>query len=464
MSVVTLEFLRAAALGDINRLRALLAQGVDINSTNKANQTALMLAAAFKQTEIVKFLLTAGANVNCHDELGLTATDWAQQQAEIIQLINSGERLPASADDLNTTPVVQMSSQERAHSEASSSAELGSVILRANKRYAQTVSSDLVATAAARAPITAEVEVDETVDSPKPAPAELTEDTVAPAATIPEISAPAASETVKPASRVDIVVPQPSHPRSPVARQLFRVGIVLFLLIAGFVTYHLATRKANVVQLEPTTIPVRAAPKPTKAAPVVGGDLAGAELYIAEAEYPPEATVESGNVTVGVQVSKKGIVVSAKAVDGDESLRPTAEKAARGSAFIPGKLQDRGSLINGTITYNFLKTGDSAAHRDEFGFSDETPTEVVATAGGPLAGAERKLEIPPVPSKLHVGKGTVTVVVRVSRSGRVLSWRPLNADSRLRPWMIKGARSSTFDPTKLPGEGDVVGTITYRFQ
>jgi hypothetical protein len=464
MSVVTLEFLRAAALGDINRLRALLAQGVDINTTNKANQTALMLAAAFKQTEIVKFLLTAGANVNCHDELGLTATDWAQQQAEIIQLINSGEGLRASADDLNTTPVVQTSPQERAHSEASSSTELGSVILRANKRYAQTVSPDLAATAAARAPITAELEIDETVDAPKPASAELTEDTVAPAAASPKISASAASETLKPASRVDIVLPQRPHTRSPVVRQLFRVGIVLSLLIVGFVTYHLATRKVNVVQLEPTTIPVRAAPKPKKSAPVVGGDLAGAELYIADAEYPPDATVESGNVTVGVQVSKKGIVVSAKAVDGDESLRSTAEKAARGSAFIPDKLQDRGSLINGTITYNFLKTADRAAHRDEFGFSDETPTQVVATAGGPLAGAERKLEIPPVPSKLHVGKGTVTVVVRVSRSGRVLSWRPLNADSRLRPWMIKGARSSTFDPSKLPGEGDVVGTITYRFQ
>ena len=464
MSVVTLEFLRAAALGDINRLRALLAQGVDINSTNKANQTALMLAAAFKQTEIVKFLLTAGANLNCHDELGLTAADWAQQQAEIIELINSNERLRASHYDLNATPAVKTSPQERTESDASSSAELGSVILRANKRYAQTVSPDLVATAAARAPITAEVEIDETVDSPRPAAAELREDTVAPAGTSPKILAPAASETLKPASRVDIVLPQPPHSRSPVVRQLFRVGIVLFLLIAGFVSYHLATRKANVVQLNPTTIPVRAAPKPTKAAAVVGGDLAGAELYIEDAEYPPDATVESGNVTVGVQVSRKGIVVSAKAVDGDESLRFAAEKAAKGSAFTPDKLQDRGSLINGTITYNFLKASDSAAHRNEFGFSDETPTEVVATAGGPLVGAERKLEIPPVPSKLHVGKGAVTVVVRVSRSGRVLSWRPLNADSRLRPWMIKGARASTFDPTKLPGEGDVVGTITYRFQ
>src|SRR6478672_671783 len=106
MGVVTLEFLRAAALGDINRLRPLLAQGVDINTTNKANQTALMLAAAFKHEEIVKFLLTAGANVNCHDELGLTAADWAQQQAEITQLINAAERLsPPLHDPKPTTSI-----------------------------------------------------------------------------------------------------------------------------------------------------------------------------------------------------------------------------------------------------------------------------------------------------------------------------------------------------------------------
>src|SRR5690349_23953607 len=130
MSVVTLEFLRAAALGDINRLRALLAQGVDINSTNRANQTALMLAAAFKQTEIVKFLLTAGANVNCHDELGLTAADWAQQQAEIIQLINSADRLRGPVHDPKPTQSPQIPPQERADSDGSGSAELGSVILR----------------------------------------------------------------------------------------------------------------------------------------------------------------------------------------------------------------------------------------------------------------------------------------------------------------------------------------------
>ena len=286
MSVVTLEFLRAAALGDINRLRALLAQGVDINSTNKANQTALMLAAAFKQAEIVKFLLSAGANVNSHDELGLTAADWAQQQSEIIQLIDSAQRPRGSLHDLKPTPVVQTDAQERPDND-----ELGSVILRANKRYAQTFSSDSVATAAARAPTA--IDNDETVDSPKPAAIESKDDTVAPAATTPRIPAPSANDIPRPASRVDVVLPQPPYARSPIARQWFRVSIVLILLIAAFVSYHLLTRKANIVQLEPTTIPVRAAPKPTKSAPVVGGDLAGAELFVADAEYPSDARLKA---------------------------------------------------------------------------------------------------------------------------------------------------------------------------
>jgi len=465
MSVVTLEFLRAAALGDINRLRALLAQGVDINSTNKANQTALMLAAAFKQAEIVRFLLSAGANVSCQDELGLTAADWAQQQTDIAQLINSAEPLRGSLLDQKPTAAIQIPAQTRPEIDGSSPREFGSVILRANKRYAQSVSPEVVATAAARAPISAEVDKDETVDSLKRPAVESTDDTVAPAATTAPISIPAASETVKQASRVDIPLPQPPHTRSAAMKALLRVSIVIFLLVAGFVSYHLLTRRTSGVQPEPIPTPVHAETKPTKSAPVVGGELAGTELFLADAKYPRQATVESANVTVGIQVNRKGIVLSAKAIDGDESLRTAAEKAAKSSAFAPDKLEGRGAFIRGTITYNFLKNNDSSQHGIELGFSaDAAPTEVTATAGGPLVGAERKLEIPPVPSKLRVVKEAVTVVVRVSRTGRVVSWRPLDADARLRAWVISGARASTFDPAKLPREGDVVGTITYTFR
>ena len=470
MSVVTLEFLRAAALGDINRLRALLAQGVDINSTNRANQTALMLAAAFNRAEIVKFLLTAGANVNSHDDMGLTATDWAQEQTEIIQLINSAERLRTSQiTDAARPSALAQTPQKTFREDTSSQGELGSVILRANKRYAQAASPQFTATAAAAATVSPganDVENDDTVDSSKRSSINLTDDTAATAA--PHPASPRAldqnstGDQPKPGSRVDIPLPQPQLTMSPAIRTLFRVSIVVLFLIAGFVSYHFLTRKAAVVPSEPVPVPVKAAAKPTKSAPIIGGELTGAELFLPDAVYPPDATAESGSVTVAIQVSRKGIVVSAKPLDGDESLRGAAVKAAKSSAFAPDKLRDKQSLSAGTITYNFLKN-ESSLHggliTDSAG-----PTEVVATAGGPLAGAERNLEIPPVPTKTKFAKQAVTVVVRVSRTGRVVSWRPLNVDARLRSWVIRGARASTFDPAKLTGEGDVVGTITYRFQ
>jgi hypothetical protein len=213
-------------------------------------------------------------------------------------------------------------------------------------------------------------------------------------------------------------------------------------------------------------MPVNAASKPAKSAPVVGGELAGTELFLPDAQYPPDATVASGNVTVGIQVSRKGIVVKAAALDGDDSLRSAAEKAALSSAFVPEKLQDKGSLIDGTITYSFRRANDSDPRVPDFGFIADvgTPNNVSATAGGPLAGAERKLVIPKIPNKFRFEQASATVVVRVNRAGRVMSWRPLDGDARLRAWLIKAARSSTFDPEKLPGEGQLVGVITYKFR
>jgi hypothetical protein len=93
-----------------------------------------------------------------------------------------------------------------------------------------------------------------------------------------------------------------------------------------------------------------------------------------------------------------------------------------------------------------------------------TRSNVSASAGGPLAGAERKLVIPKIPKSLRVEQESATVVVRVNRAGRVMSWRPLDGDESFRAYLIKAARSSTFDPAKLSGEGQVVGFITYKFE
>ena len=416
MSLAAVQLLCAAASGDHYRLRTLLAQGVDVNATNKANQTALMLAAAFKRIEIVEYLVLAGADVEIQDEMGLTAVDWARHDPRITRLLIAP---PVSA--LRQQSVVQ-------------TATLGG-LAGAIHRDRTFPNSAFAAAVEHETPL---------------------------------ITQPGShSELSDTDSEEDLPLPH-DPPMSPTLRTLVRVSIVALLIVGGFGAYHfvtsvLSTRTSGDAKPQPVSNPVTAATKPTKSAPAIGGELAGTELFLPDADYPPDATIATGNVTVGIQVSRKGVVVKAEALDGDESLRSAAEKAAWSSAFAPEKLVDKSSLIDGTITYNFSKPND---RKPEFGFSVDVDTgsNVSATVGGPLAGAERKLVIPKIPKWVPVEQESATVVVRVNKSGRVMSYRPLDAEGRLKTYLIKAARASTFDPEKLPSDGQVVGTISYKFQ
>jgi ankyrin repeat protein len=57
-------FLRAGVAGDVETLRRLLAEGVDVNVANDYGYTALAYAASNGQLEAIQVLLDAGANVN----------------------------------------------------------------------------------------------------------------------------------------------------------------------------------------------------------------------------------------------------------------------------------------------------------------------------------------------------------------------------------------------------------------
>jgi len=162
---------------------------------------------------------------------------------------------------------------------------------------------------------------------------------------------------------------------------------------------------------------------------------------------------------VQVKVSRKGVVVSAKAIDGNESLRSTAEATAMSSAFSPEKLQGKPDQIDSTITYHFIATQLLGTETTK---ADQNSKGVSAVTGGPLTGSELKL-ITPDTSAIKDLTGSVTVVVRVGRNGRVISWRPLDGDTHLRSLAVQAAKRSTFSPDKLPGKGEVVGTITYTF-
>jgi hypothetical protein len=506
MTPLTRSLLRAASEGDTSLIKSLLAQGADVNSSNAAGQTALMLGAAFGHENVVQFLLTVGARLDLQDELGLSALDWAKKSASISKLIEEAGKAKADRTGDLVAPPPRDFSQTLPLDEPlvrSTLPGLAGAILRDKKKVplqevpfeevpAPTVPLPAVtvpdlSTLAVTAPIdiretepptfekryetTPEIipEPDSTVDS------QQSDDTTLPRnqritieeAPLPSIKTPASHRIFDlgepkpqqpPLSKVQVAVPETGKSRRPLVWVLLL--LFFFLGVGVFVGYrllhYLLQQPEPAVVQSPPASAVQPPSIPGRVGPVVGGDLVGTELQLTDAEVSDHNNSSKGKVTVNVRVSQKGIVVLAKAVDGDMNLRRAAEKAAKSSAFSPNKLAGKGAFITGTITYTFFPavTGGLTT-------SNEASTPV---AGGPLAGAELNLVEPRYSSTATRGVvSKITVVVRVNRQGRVVSWRPLAGDSRFRSAAISAARQSTFSPRKLPGSRDVVGTITYTF-
>ena len=92
----------AAAIGDFDRVKHLIARGVDVNAKDTARLTALDYAAFMNHRSVVETLIASGANVNAKDEpYGLTPLHIAaklghRSLAEL--LIANGADIEARAD------------------------------------------------------------------------------------------------------------------------------------------------------------------------------------------------------------------------------------------------------------------------------------------------------------------------------------------------------------------------------
>ncbi len=80
--------------GETGIAQRLIAAHCDVNARNDAGQTALMMAAMFGRTDVVKMLLMNGANPDLHDRVGNTAASLAQQQAnpQMVTLLTQGTK------------------------------------------------------------------------------------------------------------------------------------------------------------------------------------------------------------------------------------------------------------------------------------------------------------------------------------------------------------------------------------
>ncbi len=78
------EFLTAARKGDIEKVKAMLAQGIDVNTRSKYNATALSFACDRGNVELVRLLLEKGADPNATDSFyGATPIVWAAQKGNV---------------------------------------------------------------------------------------------------------------------------------------------------------------------------------------------------------------------------------------------------------------------------------------------------------------------------------------------------------------------------------------------
>jgi hypothetical protein len=82
---------QAVTSGDAGAVKALLANGADVNERTGGGQTPIILATIFGHTHLIHLLLDAGADPQLRDNLGLNAIDWAQRRGatEAIDVLNN---------------------------------------------------------------------------------------------------------------------------------------------------------------------------------------------------------------------------------------------------------------------------------------------------------------------------------------------------------------------------------------
>ncbi len=88
--------------------------------------------------------------------------------------------------------------------------------------------------------------------------------------------------------------------------------------------------------------------------PINGGMLNGKAIYLPVPEAP--AGDANGGVIVAILVDEQGSVVDARAVSGPQHLQPAAVAAARLARFSPTLLMGEPVKVNGTLSYNFVKS------------------------------------------------------------------------------------------------------------
>ncbi len=105
------ELLTAAAEGDLEKVNALLQDGVDANAINALGRTSIVTAAWRGHYDVVRSLIEAGVEIDAADNQGRTALTWASinGHADIVALLLEEVALVDVRDEKGLTPLMRAS-------------------------------------------------------------------------------------------------------------------------------------------------------------------------------------------------------------------------------------------------------------------------------------------------------------------------------------------------------------------
>ena len=105
--------LLAARNGDIDLLKLLLEEGVDVNSVNAGNTNALMTAISYQHDAAAKLLIDVGKNIKHSNRTGMTALHYAagfDRKGNIAKLLISKGAITEVLDDIESEPIITAAS------------------------------------------------------------------------------------------------------------------------------------------------------------------------------------------------------------------------------------------------------------------------------------------------------------------------------------------------------------------
>jgi hypothetical protein len=96
--------MRAASAGDVDTVRRLALDGVEINGQSPNGTTPLMAAVKNGQAETAFELIELGADLSLADDDGMTAIEWAKKKGQVILVKGLEERVPTDDSAVITEP------------------------------------------------------------------------------------------------------------------------------------------------------------------------------------------------------------------------------------------------------------------------------------------------------------------------------------------------------------------------